>query len=203
MYLRSIEDLANHMNATHKKPEVSKVTCTQCKKELSSDTQLKQHMKEDHITYKPCSRFGANKCTTSECRFKHVKLQPNQEICFKCGDMFSSKTSLLNHIKVKHGHEICHRFLRNECDRSSDNCIFSHKYKESHQNLQLNKMQDFPNPPTLPLHSPIVGVPTMSEHLQNQQKPQNPQGIMNIMNMIPQIVSQVIEALTIQMKLNC
>ena len=87
--------------------------------------------------------------------------------------------------------------MRNECDRSSETCIFSHKYKEGYQNLQLNKLQDFPNHPTLPLHSHIVRVPTMSEYLQNQQKPQNAQGMRNIMNMIPQIVSQIIEALTI------
>ena len=65
--------------------------------------------------------------------------------------------------------------------------------------------QDFQEGPTPQLHSPRVGMPTMSELIQNQQRIQNPQVTktlpVNILDMIPQIVSQVLVALTqIQIK---
>ena len=151
LYFRDIDDLAKHMSSTHKRTEVSILKCNQCQNNFGSDTELKKHLNNDHTSYKPCIRFAADKCNTVECRFNHIKLQQNQEICYKCGDKFDSKTVLLNHIKAKHGKEVCHRFLKNECEHSSENCIFSHKSpQQSVQNYASPQFQqqDFTQLPT-------------------------------------------------------
>ena len=88
---------------------------------------------------------------------------------------------------------MCHKFLVNKCDRSGEDCIFSHK---------TNIHQDFHQVPPPPLHSPSIGMPNMSIHIQNQQH-KNTQvkkaSLENIIELIPQIVSQVIQAITIQL----
>ena len=135
-----------------------------------------------------------NVCTTD----LHHMSAP--QICFKCGKEWESKTDLINHIKSVHGNTICHKFQENKCDRSSTECIFSHKsttQRVSSPTIQ----QDFHNNPPPPLHSPARGMGNMSSHIQNQQQKKKTQTIspVNIMDMIPQIVSQVIQALTVQM----
>ena len=56
--------------------------------------------------------------------FNHEILKPGQEICYKCGLKFKSKSDLLRHIEEKHGHEICHRYLQNKC--TVRRCLFRH-----------------------------------------------------------------------------
>ena len=135
------------------------------------------------------------------CRFRHIKLQPTEDICYKCGTIFLSKTDLINHIKKQHDNIVCHKFIQNQCERSSDDCIFSHcpEDVEKHINIQ----QDFPQGHPIPLHSPITKVHNMSEHIQSKSQLQNPQvkgpHQVHFMNMIPQIVAQVVAALTVHM----
>ena len=61
--------------------------------------------------------------------------------------------------------------------------------------------RDFHERPTGRIGSPGVQMPTMSQHLQNQNQPYSPQEMVqpqvNIINMIPQIVSQIVAALTL------
>ena len=196
----NIDELSTHIDTIHKTTEETLFKCNRCGKSLGDKSEMNKHMNDAHKTYKPCSKFAADKCETSQCRFCHIKLPQNQHICFKCGKIFMSKTDIIHHIKQKHGKEICHRFLLNECSRSSTDCLFSHQVIEG-DNLPN---QDFQvGPPTI-LHSPIGGKQTMAEHIQNQRRLQKPHGVtlpMNIMNMIPQIVTQVVTLLTIQMEL--
>ena len=130
----------------------------------------------------------------SPCRFNHIILQSNEEICFKCGLRFSSKTDIITHIKNSHGNTVCHKFLQNECERSSEECLFSH------QGTPIPR-QDFRHLPVNPLHSPILH--NVSEQNRNQDQAQLPARLTtptqeHIIQMIPQIVSQVIVALTKQ-----
>ena len=115
------------------------------------------------------------------------------------------KDRYYNHIKAKHGKEVCHRFLRNECSRSSENCIFSHTTVPDMTQSQLSPQQkDFRERPITQLHSPVLNLHTMSAHIQNKQKTQGPQRDIhcqeNIMDLIPQIVTQIVTALTQQMR---
>ena len=141
-----------------------------------------------------------------KCRFPHIKPQQGQEVCYQCGNIFMSKTDLINHIKTQHGMVICHKFLRNECSHSSDECIFTHKTmpnaaKSSHA-PNRSQQQGFWQAPIPPLHSPTSPMLNMSEHIQNKLQIQSPQGRhplqVNILEMIPQIVSQVLILLTQQ-----
>ena len=129
---------------------------------LCSKNYLIKHLVTTHKSYKPCTKFATNSCDTDLCRFDHIKVQPNKEICFKCGKKFMSKTDIMNHIKAQHGKEVCHRFLRNKCSRSSENCLFSHNMNQSQP---LTQQQDFRERPITQHHNPGVGLHSMSEHL--------------------------------------
>ena len=126
--------------------------CNNCEKTFSGKQELTSHINNSHKTYKPC--INCDKCEREDCRYNHNKLQGNQEICYKCGLEFTSKTNIINHIKTIHGSEICHKFLQNECSRSSKECIFSHKaqlQESPQQNHQFFQESYHP-----PLHSPQV-----------------------------------------------
>ena len=166
-------------------------------------TELNSHLQDKHKSFKPCIKFGAGKCDTVNCRFYHLKLSGSEEICYKCKHISISKTENITHIKAKHGHEICFKFQQNKCGRSSEECIFTHqtaKNASTSPTSLIQEQQVFWEGPTSQAHSPRVGMPTMSEHLQNQQRVQSAQVIktlpVNILEMIPKIVSQVLIAFT-------
>ena len=201
LYFRNIGDLSNHMDITHDKNEEILVKCNHCGKGCKDKEEIKTHIFYDHQTYKPCKKYGIGTCEARRCRFNHIKLQGKNEICFKCGEQFESKTDLINNIKSIHGNTICHKFLENKCDRNSEECIFSHSITTQGVPSRVIQ-QDFHRTPPPPLHSPGRGMPNMSTHIQNQQQKKDTQAIpprvMNIVDMIPQIVSQIIQALTVQ-----
>ena len=201
LFFRNIEDLAQHMNKTHKKPD-SAIKCNQCEKTLRDKQELKDHI-TTHKSYKPCKNYLTNTCSAVSCRFNHIKIPVDQEICFKCGLQFNSKTDLMNHIKTKHGSTLCHKFLHNKCQRSSEECIFSHYTTQtlSGEGPHLSKpQQDFPQIQATPLHSPQLRMPTMSQHIQSQHPFQGTQRmrppLVDILEMLPQIIAQVVTALT-------
>ena len=176
--------------------------CNLCEQICQYMKDINSHMIKDHQTYKPCVKFEANKCgEASKCRFRHIKLKESEEICYKCGQICTSKTDIINHIKDIHGNEVCHIFLSNQCSRSSAQCIYKHHTKDTLPKSQQKVFWQGPNPP---LHSPPVGMLNMSEHIQNQfqvQTPHVPNPLpVNILQMIPQLVSQVLIALIQQTK---
>ena len=114
---------------------------------------------------------------------------------------------MLNHIRELHGNTPCHRFLKNEC--TFRRCLFSHKTPPAtnveripkETSAQTSGTQDFPN-----LHAtrPVMWsqVVAQSPQTQAQVMPSPPTQLnQNLINMIPQIVSQVITALSQQMNL--
>ena len=177
------------------------IKCNHCEKVLKDNTDLKSHI-STHRSYKPCTKYQTDSCNTLPCRFNHTKLNAGQEICFKCGDKFSSKTDIINHIKTQHGNTICHKFLQNKCGRNNMECIFSHKTAPTVnvQRPKINHMQGFPQIHQTPLHSPPPQMPNMSQHLQNQQSVPGAHQIpqVDILKMLPQIISQVVTAITLQ-----
>ena len=163
------------------------------KKTLKDKTALKDHI-STHRSYKPCKNYQTDNCNTSPCRFNHTKLNTGQEICYKCGDKFSSKTDIIHHIKTQHGNTICHKFLQNKCGRNSEDCIFSHQTAPTSnvQRPQFNPIQGFPQVHQTPLHSPPPQMPNMSQHIQDHQSVPAPRWMMpqqvDILEMLPQII---------------
>ena len=99
-----------------------------------------------------------------------------------------------SHKKNSNSNTVCHKFLQNECERSSEDCLFSH------QGTPIQR-RDFCHIPVNPLHSPILH--KVSEQNHNQDQAQLPTRLTtpaqeHIIQIIPQIVSQVIVDLTKQ-----
>ena len=204
----SRDQLAKHIKEAYKRNNSSDITvavviCRRCGNESKDKNELIKHILDTHPTYKPCIKFRSNTCKALACRFNHIKLQENEEICYKCGKQFTSKTDIINHIKEKHSNEVCHKFISNQCDRSSEECIFSHittpNMFHNTENLSRPQNEDFQQAP--PLHSPALGRPNMSEHIQMKQQANSSQAIQafqkNIIQMIPQIIAQVVAALAV------
>ena len=111
-----------------------------------------------------------------------------------------SKTGLISHIKEKHGQEVCHKFLLNECERSSTDCIFSH---------QEPRTEGFPSLHTtgpvvwsqLVGHSPQTpapALPNMSQQIQSQMANLESQVIIAFKQIMPQMITHIMEAMRIQ-----
>ena len=110
---------------SHENNGAPQIICDLCNKQISKRRELTNHLISDHKSKKPCDGFREDRCDLDdECRFRHIKLKQGEEICYKCGKIFQSKRDLLSHIEQIHGHEICHRYLRNEC--TARRCLFTH-----------------------------------------------------------------------------
>ena len=60
-----------------------KEKCNQCDKMFVTQRELSQHIKENHKSHKPCDYFKEDRCDLDEeCRYKHIKLNPGEQICF-------------------------------------------------------------------------------------------------------------------------
>ena len=75
------------------------IICRKCGKALADESELKNHIKTDHKSYRACKNFSAiaseNKCTWKEkCGFSHLVLEPGNMQCWDCGDIFSNKKQL-------------------------------------------------------------------------------------------------------------
>ena len=146
-----------------------------------------QQHKHKHKSYKPYKHFANNECEyEGGCRFSHKILQRGQPVCYKYGDILSSKTELIRHIRSEHGNEVCKKFKENDCDYGSK-CLFQHINGIVRQAQAIPTQQDFQ-----PLQAPAQPHRLVFQEHQTSQIP------LNIMNMTPQIVSQIVIALTQQ-----
>ena len=206
-----IDDLNNHNRQIHVSNNIRSQVhekCNKCGRLFQTQNELNTHIKEDHKSHKPCDYFMEDRCDLDdeECRFKHVKLKHGEHICYTCGLIFNSRKDLLNHIREQHGNTPCYRFLNNEC--TVRRCLFSHKTSPAinveriYQEARApQSTQDFPN-----LHAtrPVMWSQVVAENPQTQAQvtPTPHMGTtqipLNMLNMIPQIVSQIMIALTQQ-----
>ena len=122
--------------------------CKFCEMEFRLKRDLTTHIQNNHKTFKLCIKYAENKCEFGkDCLYNHIILTSHQHICFKCGEMFTSKGDLMKHIKSLHGRIQCHRYLKKECKYSDDSCMFSHQGK-TNENIENNNQpssQDFQN----------------------------------------------------------
>ena len=123
--------------------------CKWCEQSFSSKRELSSHIKTHHKNFKPCREFAKNRCGyDGDCWFSHVIPDENTHICFQCGNVETTKTLLMNHIKNNHGDILCTNFRNNTCRFSSNACIFSHELphepRPNVSSAHLNMETDFP-----------------------------------------------------------
>ena len=154
-----LENLAKHMQLSHKKVRMMKCTTLVLvvQKSLKQKNELDIHIKGDHKPYKPCRNFATNNCEYNEkCRFDHIVLQKGEHTCYKCGLKFTNKSLLLNHIKISHNY-LGLKHLDGKCTYGSK-CLYKHAETNSldvvrnFKNIQLpvpeiNSHKDFPQIP--------------------------------------------------------
>ena len=133
------EALEQHMNIKHLKK--SPLNCNICDTQFQMRYQLRNHMTEQHRAHKPCSKYALNKCEfDSDCRFNHIILEPNQLICFECGNITNSKTSLMKHIETEHGSIPCNKYAIGKCPYG-DKCLYKHS-NSNKKTKALNENSD-------------------------------------------------------------
>ena len=99
---------------THK--HKAEFECNHCNTFFRTRMDLNRHSKEIHKQrFKHCRNYPINNCEyDSDCNFYHIVLNQDEHICFKCGDVFTSKTNLVNPIKSVHVQETWKRFQDNK-----------------------------------------------------------------------------------------
>ena len=124
-------------------------SCKPCSLVFNNNNELRVHRTEKHPTYKPCRNFAINECMYgSHCDFNHVKLKPNEMICWDCGVIFTSRFDMMGHRKMKHPERlpVCLKLQREGyCSREAKDCWNSHSLNEQTQNIiEQSHVQDFP-----------------------------------------------------------
>ena len=172
----TLEELKVHVDANHK--DKSQNQCKFCELKFQTKNDLRNHVTETHKTFKPCNKYAINNCEyDDECRYQHITLRENQEICFKCGEIFSNKTEMMKHVKGKHGEIPCTRFSDGHCEYGSK-CLFKHVMKTTNQATH----QVFR---TVPLN------PGSRQWQPNQPQPNQQQMIEMMTKLIPEMMSQI------------
>ena len=116
------DQLIEHLERTHRY-----LNCNKCNICFKSKQELNTHIIDHHKSHKPCRNYASGSCEyeEAECRFKHIKLQENQQICYNCGVITQTVKDLMNHIKEIHGAQACTKFAAGNCDRKSQ-CWYSY-----------------------------------------------------------------------------
>ncbi len=145
--------------ATGSHTEIEKrFNCKFCVDKFRLRSDMRQHIKATHKTYKPCRNFtSSNNCAFGDdCIYNHDTITEGEQICFSCGDKFRTKHDLINHMKTAHGYEPCRKFMRSICKYSEDSCFFSHNLKKTqtpstlshnlkHTSFFQNSPEEWPN----------------------------------------------------------
>ena len=157
----SKEKLMNHKHIAHpraisegeggrsvtRNKEASEITCYSCNKQFVYKIDLVKHVQETHRAFKPCR--NRNNCsyggkeTGGRCHFSHRKYPEDHHVCYECGDYFRTVHDLMMHRKTSHMVPTCKEFLKNKCDRSNNDCYYSHQ-KKAHsitQNIEQPSYQ--------------------------------------------------------------
>ena len=200
VYFRDLNDLSNHMSMSHIEMDddtqiletnQSEYICRNCQNTFNNNNDLNKHILTEHPSYKPCRNFATNSCEYQECRFYHTILKKGECICYKCGDRFSKKSLLLNHLKIYHN-EPCLKYQQGTCTYGTQ-CVYNHIITgvNNVERQQLNNKStapynhynsDFPNLPTT--EKRLVGTRSSMEEL-----------MMNMNNLINQM-SQMSQRMT-------
>ena len=126
----SLDNLKKHLNATHHKskhatPFSEKIPCNFCATKFGSNTELEEHRRKSHKTFKPFRNLP-NCPYESNCLFNHNTIDTNMFLCYECGLAFNIFSDLMFHRKTKHTMNKCSKFSENDCKFTGESCWYNH-----------------------------------------------------------------------------
>jgi len=181
---------AKHMDTNYK--------CNNCDNKFFSKDQLMKHRKGEHRV-KICTNLP--KCTYgNECWYTHPSsevIEANNDIetptlvadieekwrCRSCSSTFNSKNRLMRHRKQEHPSTV--RKCNRECNRSAEECWYSHSIQPPHE--QRPQAQPVPK-----IYSQSDFPQTLQEHKPPEQiLAQNKQMMRNMLAMMTQMMNNM------------
>ena len=127
------------------------ITCRKCKKSFENELVLKNHLKTEHKTYRPCKNYSLiesqNRCSYKDkCDYNHSIPEPGTMICWDCGKSFTNKNYVMIHRRKEHNVSIVCKNVNTPagCDRSDENCGYLHP-KSGQQPPQLPLIMNLEN----------------------------------------------------------
>ena len=158
-----IKEHMKHKKSEEQTDPENQYSCRSCDQIFSNIESQNRHIIEDHQSHKPCREFATNSCGYErDCRYKHIILKKGEHICYKCGLIFTSKSSLLDHIKNNH-HEMCLKFLEGNCTFGI-RCIYKHT-TTSAQNVGTGSTKTLSKPPHINSQQDLPLIPTRENRL--------------------------------------
>ena len=102
------DQLLEHLETKHENH-----ICNTCNIGCTSKNALNKHIAENHKSHKPCRDYATNSCDyESQCKYRHIRLKENEQICYTCGERTKALKDLMTHIKDTHGSQPCTRFAK-------------------------------------------------------------------------------------------
>jgi hypothetical protein len=203
------DQLLEHLETKH-----DKHICYMCNIASKSKNELNKHIAQSHKSHKPCRDFATNSCHyKSECKYKHIILQRNEQICYTCGTRTNTMKDLMAHIKEVHGSQSCTKSATGQCDRGR-RCWYSHsKHTSNNRNqstptkrqggVQEDEEEDFQESPRRPRrpYSQVAGagnnqqeeVHKVSENTQHQNLIEATRAALS--QLMPTIVQKILESI--------
>ena len=129
----------------------------------------------------------------SECKYRHIKLKHNQQICYTCGKRTQTIKELMAHIKDVHGSQPCTKYAKGQCDRGRK-CWYNHRKTNIHLNQSppTARLEGFQKVISVPY--PQIQVRKLSEEGQRQIVVQESQK--KVTQMMPALVKQILELIS-------
>ena len=113
-----------------------------CEKDFVYRIDLNKHVREKHITYKPCRNIKT--CVYApRCRYNHKEYPEGHQVCYECGNVSKTLHDLMRHRKKEHKVPLCKNFLKNTCQFSEHDCYHMHTKKA--QNTSVKIVTNNPN----------------------------------------------------------
>ena len=183
------DQLLEHLETKH-----DKHICNTCNIACISRNDLNKHIAQSHKSHKPCREYATNSCDyKSECKYRHIKLKHNEQICYTCGKRTQTIKELMAHIKDVHGSQPCTKYAKGQCDRGSK-CWYNHSKTNIHSNQSPStaRLECFQK--VIPIPHPQIQVQKLSEEGQRQIVVQETQKI--VTQMMPVLVKQILESMS-------
>ena len=147
--------------------QTKEINCNFCEKIFPSKTDMANHRRSTHRTFKPC-RNPVGCVFKEECFYNHQPIPNGMSRCFQCGNEFDSITNMMMHRKSNHeGVKICKNFVNDRCQRGKG-CWWIHDTEEIHQqDFQQNHVNLVP--PIQSLFKPMPPIQRPHQQIQNQK----------------------------------
>ena len=179
------DNLKAHMHKEHKTARPSPTTeiignnksdsikCYTCSKEFVYKLDLKKHITEAHMTYKPC-RNAQSWTYAPRYRYNHKEYPEGHHVCYECGKSFKTIHELMKHRKSSHVVPMCKQFMKNKCDFPANECYNNHAKPKGHaksvENVSTQGFWEFLQDTAPPvIDNKIQKGPTQAEWIQMKQ----------------------------------